>query len=171
MPISEYIRRLRKRIGTDLLLVPSVTVLLFDDEGRILLVRNADVNHWVAPGGAIDPFELPAEAAAREMWEETGLWVEPCRILGVYGGGPEYHVTYGNGDQVLYVMTVFEARLLSGEPHPDGVETSEVAFFSSADLDHVDVAPWVRSVLMAARADRKRASFEPSTWRPPVTDH
>ena len=37
MAISEYLRRLRAKIGTDLLIVPSVTGVVFDAAGRMLL--------------------------------------------------------------------------------------------------------------------------------------
>jgi 8-oxo-dGTP pyrophosphatase MutT (NUDIX family) len=168
MPISDYLLQLRQQIGSDLLLMPSVTVLVYDDRGRVLLVRNAETDLWMAPGGAIDPFESPTDAAVREAWEETGLWVEPVRILGVYGGGPEFHVTYGNGDQVSYVMTVFEGKVIAGEPHPDRSETSEVAFLSPADLAQMEVAPWVRTVVADALAGCREASFEPPNWRPPL---
>jgi len=40
MPISEHLRNLRSRVGPSLLLVPSVTGLVFDDDGRVLLVRH-----------------------------------------------------------------------------------------------------------------------------------
>ncbi len=168
MPISDYLRQLRRRIGSDLLLMPSATVLVFDDRDRVLLVRNSETGIWVAPGGAMDPFESPADAAVRETWEETGLWVAPVRLMGVFGGPPEFLVTYSNGDQVSYIMTVFEGRVIAGEPHPDGTETTEVAFFSSAELAQIDVAPWVHAILTADFQNHQQASFEPPTWRPPV---
>ncbi len=65
------------------MLVPSVTVITFDDRGRVQLARHADAGVWVAPGGCVDPHESPADAADREMWEETGLLVDPTRVLGV----------------------------------------------------------------------------------------
>jgi len=73
MAISPYIRRLREAVGSDLLLVPSVAGIIFDHDGRILLVRQADDGVWSTPGGAIEPNEEPADAVVREVWEETGL--------------------------------------------------------------------------------------------------
>ncbi len=61
--------------------MPSVTIITFDDRGRVLLARHADAVVWVAPGGSVDPHESPADAAVREMWEETGLRVEPTRVV------------------------------------------------------------------------------------------
>src|SRR5262249_29358729 len=129
MGMSEYIRNLRRNIGHTLLQLPSVTIINYDDRGQILLVKQADTGSWVTPGVAIEPGETPAEAAVREMWEETGLWIEPVRILGVYGG-PEFVVRYANGDYASYVMTVFEGRTLAGELHPIDDETEDIAYFS-----------------------------------------
>src|SRR5690349_24934449 len=101
MPMSEYMRALRAKVGGQLLQIPSVTILTFDGAGRVLLVKHGDVHLWTTPGGAVDPLETPADAAIREMWEETGLDVELLRVLGVYGG-VEFQTTYANGDVVSF---------------------------------------------------------------------
>ena len=44
-------------------------------------------------------------------------------------GGPDYCVTYPNGDEPAYVVTVFDATVVGGTPRPDGDETSEVGWF------------------------------------------
>lgn len=164
MPISEYMRGLREKVGTELVLVPSVTIITFDDQGRVLLAKHADAGVWVAPGGSVDPHESPADAAVREMWEETGLLVEPTKILGVYGG-PEFQVTYSNGDEVSYLMTVFECRVIGGTMRPDRVETLELGYFSQADLTKLTLPPWARVVLPDVFADRSRTRFKPPTWK------
>src|SRR5229473_7334772 len=134
MPISEYLRSLRSQVGSALLLVPSVTGLVFDrDDGRVLLVRHSNGGVWVAPGGAIDLDEAPQDAVVREVWEETGLRVEPIRLCGVFGG-PECHVKYANGDEVAYVMAVFECRRLGGELRADQEETLEARYFAASEL-------------------------------------
>jgi 8-oxo-dGTP pyrophosphatase MutT (NUDIX family) len=73
MPMSEYLRRLRDKIGNELLVMPAVAVMVVDADRRLLLVRDAGTGLWATPGGAVDPDESPADAAVREMWEETGL--------------------------------------------------------------------------------------------------
>jgi 8-oxo-dGTP pyrophosphatase MutT (NUDIX family) len=169
MPTSEYIRRLREAVGNDLLLLPSVTILTFDDHNRVLLVKHAATGMWVAPGGSIDPpDEYPADAAVREMWEETGLLVEPSRVVGVFGG-PEFQITYPNQDQVSYVMIVFEAHVTGGRMEADSAEILEVGYFSQADLAALKLASWARIVLAAAFADRAQTLFEPPTWKPPAS--
>src|SRR4051794_38917554 len=98
MPISPYVRQLRASVGSMRLLLPSVSVQLFDAEARLLLVRQRDGGIWSTPGGLIEPDERPADAAVRELWEETGLVLRPERLLGLYGG-PECVVRYANGDE------------------------------------------------------------------------
>lgn len=48
-------------------------------DGRILLIQRANepqAGRWTVPGGRVEPGESPAQAAAREVLEETGLQVE-----------------------------------------------------------------------------------------------
>ena len=132
MGISDYVRGLREKVGTDLLFMPSVASLIEDGEGRILLVRHVE-GRWMLPGGAVDPGERPAEAARRECLEEAGVEIEPLRILGVYGG-PEYRVTYANGDEAMWIVTVFAARLVAGEPAPSDDETMDVGWFTRDEI-------------------------------------
>lgn len=56
-------------------------ILLVDDQQRVLLIHDRldlDVtdSHWIVPGGGLEPGETPAEAAVREVFEETGIRVE-----------------------------------------------------------------------------------------------
>lgn len=58
---------------------------IFDDQGRILLVRhNYERHNWEIPGGIGEPGESAAETARREVREEIGLDVEVVRLTGVY---------------------------------------------------------------------------------------
>jgi 8-oxo-dGTP pyrophosphatase MutT (NUDIX family) len=133
MGMSPYLRGIREGIGSDLLLLPAVSVLVWDDDGRLLLVRGTETGTWQMVGGAVEPGESPWDAARRETIEETGLKVSLSGIRDVIGGSRFQH-TYPNGDQVAFVSTVFDARIVSGTPVPDGDETSEVAWFAPAEL-------------------------------------
>lgn len=167
MPMSDYMRGLREAVGTVLLEVPAVSIVLRDDEGRVLLVEHANDGRWVTPGGAVEPLETPADAAVREMWEETGLFVELTGVIGVYGG-PEFVVTYRNGDRTSYLMVVFEARAVSGEARPDEVETLDVRFFSAAEVREIDRPAWLDEILSDAYSAAPAARFRRSAWSPPT---
>lgn len=165
MPMSEYMRELRARVGSRLLEVPSVSVLCFDERGRVLLVNHADARAWTTPGGAVEPEEVPSDAAVREMWEETGLHVELVRVIGIYGG-PEFSTSYRNGDRVSFVMIVFEGRRLAGTPRPDGLETLEVGWFARDEIAGLQTQPWVPAVLEQAFEATPATRFAGPTWRP-----
>jgi ADP-ribose pyrophosphatase YjhB (NUDIX family) len=165
--MSDYIRGLRERIGNEVLEVPTVSVIVFDDRNRVLLVRHVEGNVWTTPGGMIEPYELPADAAVREAWEETGLHVIPQRIAGVFGG-PVCSATYANGDKMAFVTTVFVADAAGGTLRPDGEETLETRYFAREDLRDVPVRPQVMLYLDAAWAQDASAHFQKPTWRPPL---
>jgi 8-oxo-dGTP diphosphatase len=60
---------------------PAARILLLDAEGRILLFRFTPEDgrgaFWCTPGGAVDPGESYEQAAARELYEETGIIADP----------------------------------------------------------------------------------------------
>ena len=132
-------------MGHDVLLLPSTAVLPRDEAGRILLVRLIDTGNWATIGGAVEPDESPRDGAIRETEEEAGVTVELGHILGVFGG-PEYAVTYPNGDQSAYVVTVFDATVISGIPRPDGDETSEVGWFGPEELPFTEMGGLTRAL-------------------------
>lgn len=166
MPMSDYMRALRERVGHRLLQIPSVTVLCFDSQERVVLVRHADAGAWTTPGGAVEPQERPADAARREMWEETGLEVEITSVIGVYGG-PEFTTSYQNGDLVSFTMIVFEGRETGGSLRPDGDETLEVRRFRAEEIPGLQLQPWAPRVILNAFEERGKAYFDPSTWSNP----
>jgi 8-oxo-dGTP diphosphatase len=95
-------------------LVPAASAVILDAEGRILLVqrgREPGRGLWSVPGGKAEPGETLAEAAAREVLEETGLRVEVGREL--------WSLRIPAGDGRTYDVHDFEARLLGGELRPD----------------------------------------------------
>ena len=128
MAISAYLRDLRTRVGTRLLLVPSAAAIVRDAGGRILVQRRSDNGAWSLPAGAVGPGEAPAQAAVREVWEETGLVVTPTALLGVYGG-EGFRTRYPNGDEVEYTVAVFACRPVDGRtPRPNDDESTAVAW-------------------------------------------
>jgi 8-oxo-dGTP pyrophosphatase MutT (NUDIX family) len=148
MAISPYIAELREIIGTRLLLMPCACVIPTDEQGRILLVRQLQHGKWETIGGSIEPDESPHEAAVREAREEASIDVELTLIAAL--GGSEYNVVYPNGDRCQCVSTVYEARIVGGEPAPDHDETDEVRWFSRHELEtDPDIGEFCRTTLRA----------------------
>lgn len=93
---------------------PGVAAVIFSPEG-VLLQRRDDNRLWGLPGGGVEPGESVTEAVIREVFEETGLRVEPRRLIGVYSA-PEHHqiITYPDGNVIHYVSSVFECTVTGG---------------------------------------------------------
>jgi len=165
--MADYVVRLRGLVGGDeLLQIPSVSVALRDAERRVLLARHVEGGVWVLPGGAIEPAETPADAAVREMYEETGLLVRLTSLVGVFGG-PELIVRYRNGHRTSYVMSVFEAEISSGTAQPDATELLEVRFVSETEAgDLQGKAAWLDEILAAVFHPAPSRAFRTPAWRP-----
>lgn len=128
MPVPAYIKALRRQIGHDLLLLPSVAALVTDSAARVLVVRNSAAAAWTLPGGLVEPGERPVEALIREVREESGALIAPSAVLGVFGGPDGFQRTYANGDQIECVEILFYARSNDTSVCPRDDEMLEARF-------------------------------------------
>lgn len=129
MPIPPHIAFLRERIGHITLLTPAATAIIRDERGQVLLILRGDGRGWSLPGGIMEPGERIVDCLVREVREETGLEVEPTRLVGIYSDPAFMHVTFPNGDQAHFVSATFECRIVGGRLRADGEESLEVAYF------------------------------------------
>ncbi len=66
--------------------------VICEQDRYILLVRKPR-SRWTLPGGKVEPGETVAAAAMRELWEETGLWVDDLLyLMELDSGGTRHHV-------------------------------------------------------------------------------
>ena len=165
MPMSGHLEQLRKKVGHDLLLLPSAAVAINDAEKGLLVCKHADKSIWVVPGGLIEPGEHPADAAVREAWEETGLLVEVTSLVGVYGG-PDLMVDYSNGDRAAYIGTIFRGRIVSGTLRPDGSEILDVRYFTREELVRVPHSRWMNRCMGLLYSSDAPPDFVPPSWTP-----
>jgi ADP-ribose pyrophosphatase YjhB (NUDIX family) len=124
-------------------LVPATTVVVPDADRRVLLIRRSDNGRWALPGGAMDVGEYLADAAVREVREETGLDVEIVRILGTYTD-PRHVIAYDDGEVRQQFAVCFEARRVGGTLLADGSEAKDARFFAPTELDDLNMHPSMR---------------------------
>lgn len=98
--------QLRARWGHAPLIMVGVSLLLQDEQGRVLLQQRGDDGLWGTPGGGVEAGEDFLTAARRELHEETGLGC-PLELWPLHAGGlvsgPALYHRYPNGDEVYMV--------------------------------------------------------------------
>jgi ADP-ribose pyrophosphatase YjhB (NUDIX family) len=106
-----------------------VTTIPVTDAGEAVLLRRGiepGQGEWAQPGGFLEVDETATEGAVRETLEETGLLVEPGRIVGLY-----------TRLEAAVVVLVYEARIVGGQPTLTP-EAMEIRAFAP------DAIPWGR---------------------------
>ena len=110
--------------------------MAFDDAGRVLVIDQQWADGWILPGGAHKPGETLAEAAERELAEETGVAVSPVAPRAVDDFTFENEAT---GETAGWNLVVFEAVADSPEidhdPSVDDEEILDIRWFDGLPED------------------------------------
>ncbi|MFJ9693437.1 NUDIX hydrolase [Kitasatospora sp. NPDC101183] len=122
--------------------VPSVTAVVTDAEGQLLLIHKTDNDLWALPGGGHDIGESVADTVVREVREETGIDVEVSSVVGLYTD-PAHVMAYDDGEVRQQFSICFKARPVGGILRTSS-ESKEVRWVSPADLDDLDIHPSMR---------------------------
>ncbi len=101
--------------------------------GEILLIQRADNAHWGLPGGHVEPGESVAQAAAREVLEETGCEIEVGRLIGVYSDPERQTVESSSGECSQFINLCFEGRVVGEMGSPTTPEETLNAGFFAPD--------------------------------------
>lgn len=102
----------------------AVAAVVGNEEREILLTQRADSGIWLYPVGWADVGYSPSEIAVKEVYEETGIEVEPVSLIAVLDG-----LRLGFAHVPLYTL-VFHCKMLGGELAGHPLETRQVGFFS-----------------------------------------
>ena len=108
------------------------------ENGKLLLIKRGNMpekGKWALPGGRLEENETVEECLRREARKETGLEVEPLKLMGVYSDPAR--------DSRKIVSLVYIVKRTGGEPKA-GDDAAEVAFFDLNQLpllafDHEEI--------------------------------
>jgi ADP-ribose pyrophosphatase YjhB (NUDIX family) len=140
----------------------AVAAVVGNEAGEILLTQRADSGVWLYPVGWADVGYSPAEVAVKEVYEETGIEVEPVRLVAVFDG-----LRLGFARIPMYSM-VFHCRMLGGELVGHPLETREVGFFPRDALPWplAGGERWVDLAFAAINGEERAAEFDPPRTPP-----
>lgn len=120
-------------------------------DGEVLIARRGKppaIGLWSLPGGMVELGETAAEAAVREVHEETGVRAEAVALADVVEvilrspeGVVERHVT----------ILAYAGRWLAGDGAP-GPEATEIAWTRPDRLDALETTPGLAAVVARAAA-------------------
>jgi 8-oxo-dGTP diphosphatase len=147
MPASD----LPAKIGpAEVMPVPAVGVVCMKGD-QVLLIRRGNPplkGSWSLPGGRIEAGERAADAALRELREETGLTAELIGLVDVVDG---LFTSRSSGELTRhYVLIDYAARWLQGEPRA-GDDAEEARWFGPQALDALDLWSETRRIIALAR--------------------
>lgn len=134
----------------------AVGAVVGNERGEILLVRRADNGVWLYPTGWADVGYSASEVAVKEVLEETGMEVEPVRLLAVLDG-----LRLGFTQVPLYSL-VFHCRVVGGTLRGHPLECLDVGWFPEGDLPEplAGASRWSVPAFQAIRGEHVDAVFD-----------
>jgi ADP-ribose pyrophosphatase YjhB (NUDIX family) len=118
-------------------IVPSITAIVPNHRGELLLVHKTDNDLWALPGGAMEIGESMADTVVREVKEETGIDVEVTGVVGIYTN-PNHVMAYDDGEVRQQCSICFTTRMLGGKLATSS-ESSEVQFVAPERLGTLNI--------------------------------
>ena len=125
-------------------------------DGKALLVK-LTYGHkgWILPGGYVKSTETIGRAVRREVYEETGLEVQPSEIISVRS-----RVNQGKCD----VYVAFLTKVTGGELRPDSEEVSDVKYFALSDMETREDVPRLNTLIVKRALERVAPRFSLSDY-------
>jgi ADP-ribose pyrophosphatase YjhB (NUDIX family) len=127
-----------------------------NDKGELLLIQRSDSGVWLYPTGWCDVGYSAAEVVVKEVHEETGIEVEPVRLIAVLDG-----LRLGFTRIPLYSL-VFYCRALGGELAAHPLECRDVGWFTTDALPSplVGYERWGEHVFAAVHGEHRDVLYD-----------
>ena len=144
-----------------------VAVVIATQAEKLLLVQRAHSplqGYWAPPAGYVEIDETLEAGAMREVREETGYEVSIERLLGIY-----------SRSNTGIIFTVYQGRIIGGQPDPDETETLDMGLFAPTEFpeqqppptDSPEIDRWFFEVLSTLLTQYQSGhwSLVPGNWQ------
>ncbi len=111
-----------------------VRIAVIKEGNQILLVKEVNDGKWSLPGGWADVNESPAESAAKEVFEETGLHVKITKLFALFD-----KLKHSHPPQLPHAYKAFFLADMTGGELTTSIETTQVQFFSKDQLPELSI--------------------------------
>jgi ADP-ribose pyrophosphatase YjhB (NUDIX family) len=134
----------------------AVGAAVSNDKGELLLIQRADSGIWLYPTGWCDVGYSAAEVVVKEVEEETGIEVEPVRLIAVLDG-----LRLGFTRVPLYSL-LFYCRAVGGELKAHPLECRDVGWFTRDTMPTpmVGVERWGDQVFAALAGEQRDVLYD-----------
>ncbi|MEU7479952.1 NUDIX domain-containing protein [Lentzea sp. NPDC042327] len=136
---------------------PAVSAFVQDKTGRLLMIRRTDNDKYAIPGGQQEIGETLAQAATREVLEETGIKIEVTGLVGLYSN-PEHVIAYDDGEVRQEFSICFRGKPVEGELSTS-TESKEVCWVSPDQIGRLDIHPSIRLRIDHGYADTQKPYY------------
>jgi ADP-ribose pyrophosphatase YjhB (NUDIX family) len=142
----------------------AVGAIVGNDRGELLLIQRGDSGMWLYPTGWADVGYSAAEVVVKEVAEETGIDVDPLRLVAVFDG-----LRLGASGLPFYSL-VFHCQAVGGTLQPHPLEARDVGWFGEDNLPEplAGGGHWRHLAFRAIRGEPLDVVFDSprrSTWR------
>lgn len=115
------------------------TNVLLEYDGKLLLERRWDCGQWGLIGGRLRNGERYAQGIARELREETGIFLPETAFEQVRVVDDDRIASYRDGTVWRMIIVLFRAKLDRLPDLKPSKESGELRFFSPQELQELDI--------------------------------
>jgi ADP-ribose pyrophosphatase YjhB (NUDIX family) len=160
MDADGYVVEWMKQVGQGVpgYATPKVAVgaAVTNENGELLLIQRADSGVWLYPTGWCDVGYSAPEVVVKEVLEETGIEVEPVRLIGVLDG-----MRLGASRVPLYSLLFF-CRATGGSLNPHPLECTDAGWFTRDNLPSpiLGAERWADAIFAAIDGENRDVFYD-----------
>ena len=137
-----YLNRLCKRRQP----MRKAGILFFDPQTHKILLVQSKGNFWGIPKGTSESNETVTECAIREVWEETGLQVDPKQLINRFD-------VYNQANRIIFMQDLLIKRLKTGEMEDVLLISTELTELTATDSFQLTIAPYFSERVISHNID------------------